>query len=148
MRQMRFLVADNGRARVVEYRLPDKAWQEVACFDNPDAHLPVHEIARDRPPRVDESAAPGHHAIEPHTTPREKTAQQFARQLGDFLLKAAQENRYDKLVLVSPPRFLGVLREHLDEACKARLWDELQHDYTTLTFEELRDRLARLELKF
>lgn len=37
----------------------------------------------------------------------------FAKEVGRYLDRARNEHRYDQLVLVAPPKFLGALRKEL-----------------------------------
>lgn len=137
------LVADAGRARVFE--LADagnrKKLAEVACYANPDARLPGKESTTDRPPTVNESMGNTRHAIEPHTTLREKKADRFARTLNAALEQGRQERRYESLVLVAPSRFLGALHGCMDKPLRDRVIESIHHDYTALPVAELRERL-------
>lgn len=135
------LVADGGRARVFELAESGKKLAEVACYTNLDAHLPGKEITTDRLPSVNESMGCTRHAIEPHTTLREKIADRFAHTLNAALDRGRQEHRYENLVIVAPPRFLGVLREIMDKPVRDRVVEEIHHDYTSLPIAELRQRL-------
>jgi protein required for attachment to host cells len=46
--------------------------------------------------------------------PHDRAVSDFARALAVKLQHARTENRYERLVLVAPPRFLGLLRTSLD----------------------------------
>ncbi|PWK89672.1 host attachment protein [Fulvimonas soli] len=141
MAQTWILVADGARARVIECNARNGVWNEVACFDNPEGRLPGRSLTRDRPPRAAESVGSARHAIEPHTTPREKSAGNFARLLGDALARGLEERRYEKLVLVAPPRFLGALHEHIGAPLMQHVTGEVRRNLTTLPTAELRERL-------
>lgn len=135
------LVADSGRARVFELAESGKKLAEVACYANPDARLPGKEITTDRPPSVNESMGGTRHAIEPHTTLREKSADRFAHTLSAALERGRQEHRYESLVLVAPSRFLGALHGCMNKPLRDRVVEEVHHDYTSLPVTELRERL-------
>lgn len=137
------LVADAGRARVLELANSGKRKKlaEVACYANPEARLPGKEFTTDRPPSVNESMGSTRHAIEPHTTLREKSANRFARTLNAVLEQGRQEHRYESLVLVAPSRFLGALQGCMDKPLHDRVIEVVHHDYTALPVAELRERL-------
>jgi protein required for attachment to host cells len=135
------LVADGGRARVFEMADADKALVEVACYANPDARLPGKESTTDRPPSVNESMGGTRHAVEPHTTIRDKIADRFAHSLIAALERGRQEHRYGSLVIVAPPRFLGVLHSGMDKPLRDCVVEEVRHDYTSLPVAQLRERL-------
>lgn len=113
------LAADRGRARLFSLSKGAPRMIEIADFVNPEARTPGHELEHAPPPRVHDRVGEGRHAIEAHTSPREKAALQFAAMLGSHLKHAHDEQRYRDLVLIAPPRFLGAL----NAALGARLGD-------------------------
>lgn len=88
--------------------------------------------------RTQESTNSARHAIEPHTSLREKHALQFAELLRDAIRQGRIENRYDQLVLMAPPRFLGVLRDRLDDQTLKCVTAEVGSDLLALAPAELR----------
>lgn len=135
------LVADAGRARLLELADSGRKLSEVACYTNPDARLPGKESTTDRPPTVNESMGGTRHAIERHTSLREKTMERFAHLLNTALERGREEHRYESLVLVAPSRFLGALHGCMDKPLRDRVVEEVHHDYTALSVAELRERL-------
>lgn len=134
------LVADRARARIFE-AAPDHKLTEVECFANPDGRAMGRDIETDRPPRVNESMGSTRHAIEPHTTLRDKSITRFARLLCNALERGHEQRCYQRLVLAAPPRFLGALRANLAESLQALITDEIRHDLTALPTHELREHL-------
>lgn len=134
------LVADAARARLFEYAAGGKKLREIACFDNPESR--VHAVARDRLPRSNESVGRARHAIEPHTTMREKSTERFARCLCDELESGRALQRYDQLVLVAPARFRGTLRRHLGEPLLSCISAEISRDLTTWPVERILEHLT------
>lgn len=137
------LVADAARARVLETEKHGEPWTEVACFANPDGHAPGRDATTERAPRVQESMGTTRHAIEPHTSLRDKSSQRFARLLCDELGRGLASARFERLVLVAPPRFLGVLNGELGDALRKRVSGELHHDFTHLDEDEIRRHVPR-----
>ena len=113
MKEVWVLVADRARARLFSLDTDVPRMTEIADFVNPEARTPGHEREHAPPPRVHDRVGEGRHAIEAHTSPREKAALQFAAILGTHLKHAHDEQRYRDLVLVAPPRFLGALNAAL-----------------------------------
>ena len=136
------LVADAARARVFEATGRSEPWQEVACFANPDGRAPGRHATTERAPRVNESMGGARHAIEPHTTLRDKSTERFAHMLGEALERGRNDQRYERLVLVAPPRFLGHLREVISGPVRALVGASLDHDLTAVPEHELPARLA------
>lgn len=135
------LVADAARARLFE--LPGKGANltEIACYTHPDGRTPGCHPVHGRLPRAQESTNASRHAIEPKTSLKDKHAKQFADTLGDVVERGRQEGRYDELVLIAPPRFLGALHERLDEQTLKRVVGEVDNDLMMLSANELRSHL-------
>jgi protein required for attachment to host cells len=139
------LVADGARARLFESAVADGALTEVGCYANPEGRAGARRLTTDRPPTVNESVGPARHAIEPHTTAREKVTDRFAKNLSDVLSRGRCERRYARLILVAPPRFLGALHDHFDKPLRDTVVGEVRRNLTALPAAEIRARLpARL----
>ena len=132
------LVADAAKARLFEIPRKGADPLEIACFTHPDSRSPGLHTDQGRLGRTQESANPARHAIEPHTTLQEKHAMQFADLLCDAIRQGRMENHYEQLVLMAPPRFLGVLRDRLDEQSLKCVVAEVGNDLLALSPAELR----------
>ncbi|WP_431303068.1 host attachment protein [Sediminicoccus sp. BL-A-41-H5] len=121
------LVADARHVRLLE-RHGGAAWAErpdtISAPDNPASH----EHGTERPGRVHESVGSARHAIEPRQDPHRAAEASFARHVADELEKGAAMGRYDSLVLLAPPVFLGDLRKALGAATRQRLRSSLAKD--------------------
>lgn len=137
------LVADSTRARLFEQGPADKTFGEVACFTNPDGHAPGRRAAEDRLPRVNESVGRVRHAIEPRTSLRDKSTDHFAHTLAEALAHGHNDHLYDRLVLVAPAHFLGVLRGNLGKLVAGCIVGEIGRNLTTRPVAELHASLPR-----
>ncbi len=72
------LVADHARARLFELTSQNDKLSEIETFVNPEGRGPARDQTTDRLPRVRESMNSAHHAIEPHTSLHDKSADRFA----------------------------------------------------------------------
>jgi len=139
------LVADSARARVFE-RDRAGALIELGCYTNPEARDGTRGMTTDRPPTVNESMGFARHALEPHTSRREKVAATFARALREVLDRGHVEQRFDRLVLVAPARFLGDLHSAFGKHLRAAVVAEVRRDFTHLTPAKLTVQLAHVGL--
>jgi protein required for attachment to host cells len=136
------LVSDAARARLFCAAERDSALVEVACYTNPELRGSAQAGGRDQPlPRTHDSLGPGRHAIEPHTSRRTKNARQFASALVDVLSAAHDQRQFQRLFLVAPPQFLGMLREAVGNPETIGLTGEIGRDYVALSPAELHDQL-------
>ncbi len=138
MSQTWILVADGARARLFA-RAADGALTEIACHTNPDGSAPQRHLGA--LPRTQESHGSARHAIEPHTDEHDKSQQRFARSLRDLLEQARTAQRMDRLVLVAPPRFLGMLHASFEAPLQRLVQRQIGHDLSALPPAQLRERL-------
>lgn len=124
------LVADRARARLFESGAADHSLSEIADFLNPEGRGEAKAGEDDRPARVHDRMGAGRHAVEPSSNERDKSIERFARALVDELSRGRVGNRFDQLVLVAPPAFLGALRAELDRPLAAMLTHSIDKDLT------------------
>lgn len=65
----------------------------------------------------------------------------FAAEAADMLRKRALAHKYDKLIVVAPPRTLGELRKHYHKEVEAKLTGELAKDLTGHTIPDIEKAL-------
>jgi protein required for attachment to host cells len=118
--RVRVVVADESEARFYDLSNPRARPRLCGRVTNPAAHLHDRDLKSDRPGRVFNRAAGtgrrgavAHHATGGERRPRTEEARRFARRIARELAQAQQEERFDRLVLMAAPRFLGTLRAAL-----------------------------------
>ncbi|MDN8618089.1 host attachment protein [Variovorax ginsengisoli] len=145
MERIWFVVADQGRARVLERAKPRAPLQELQDLRDELALLPGAELRRDAKGRLyGRGERFMGHTTEPKTEPHRKEAQRFARQIAHLLEQACNERRYDRLLIAAAPAFLGVLRQELPERVRKVLAGELDQDLVNLDVHQLEQRLHAL----
>jgi protein required for attachment to host cells len=136
------IAADAGRARILQVMDRDGRLAEVEDFVNPSARLHERDMTTDAEPRFNGSqGGPG--SDREAKRKGEYETEVFVRQLGDYLDKARNAHRYDRLHLVAPPKFLGQLRKELGDEVQKLVEDELPKDLSWLNTRELQARLRR-----
>lgn len=143
-----FVVADEGRARVLERVQPAAVLQEVEELRDDVARLPGTKLRRDAKGRLyGKGERFMGHTTEPKTEPHRKEARKFARKVARLLEQARNERRYDRVFIVAAPVFLGVLRQELPRAVREVLAGELDQDLVNLDVHQLEERLPALSGK-
>lgn len=104
------LVAHRSGARILENKGPRKGLDLIQQIEHPEGRLKNREIDSDKPGRSYDSKGVGRHAYSNEHPPTAHVAEQFAKQLSEVLDHGRTRQRFDKLVLVAEPRFLGNLR--------------------------------------
>lgn len=131
------LLADGAHARLLRNLGPGKGLEELSPGTIDMPHPPNRELDSDKPGRVQDSAGPGRHSMEPHIYPHEKLKQDFAKSLADGINSAVNKNRFDRLIVAAPPKILGELRQKLDKNAQSRVYREIDKDLTTVSEKEL-----------
>lgn len=131
------LVADNARARLFELgtREGAQALFEIESFVNPGGR--GHHPDQDRLPRVHESMGSARHSIEPHTSRHDKSIDRFVETLNASLESARVTHRYERLVLIALPHFLGTLHAKLNRHVRECVVAEVPHELTMKRPEEI-----------
>src|SRR5512146_2148437 len=134
--RVRLVVADQSEADFYELEQRDMPPRFVQRLEDADAHLHNRDLKSDRPGRVFDHApaadgrrgAVAHHATGGERSPRKVEARRFARRVADALEEARRQDRYDRLVIMASPTFLGLLREEMPAALHATVAAEISKD--------------------
>jgi protein required for attachment to host cells len=129
------LIADAGRAKILAKGPDDATAVVVRQVENPAGQARNQQIVSDRPGRFNKRGRSVTSTMVPRADPHEQEAQQFAKQLGDLL--EGEAGKYDRLLLIAPAHFLGLLREEIGPAARHRLLACLAKDLTNLPEREL-----------
>ena len=125
------VAADSSRARVLQVAGPQRL-VEIDNLLNPDGRLEDREINTDARGRFS-----GGHTGEDDVGAAEHRTELFAKRVGDYLDKARTEHRYDELVLVAPPKFLGMMRKTLGKEVGKLVADQVPKDLSWFNAREL-----------
>lgn len=139
------VVTDGGHARIARSEgVGPKLRIAPEYVKQLDADVPAgRDIVTDRPGRTFDSAGTGRHAMAPPSDPREHAKQEFIRSVAQCLEEANSAGKFQRLILVAPPRALGELRSRLSNGLQAKVAHELPKDLTSLSPGELGEHLAK-----
>ena len=136
-----YVIADGGRARFVA-RDEEGAFRTLSSFVSTELHKSTHELGRDRPARVKESATPARHAVEPRRDLHEAAKGAFIRTVATELAAQLKDGKFDELVLVAPPGVIAELKDALSKPIAKLVVEELQKDLTKVPDHELTGHLS------
>lgn len=137
------LVADSVKARLFAVAEEDRSVAEIEDFLNPEGMAEGRELLQDRPPTTHDRFGHSRHAIEPHTSLRQKSAEVFARELNEALERGRVDHRYQNVVLIAPAHFLGTLNAALNKHVRARVTAELPKNLTRAGAQTIMAHLPR-----
>ena len=139
------LIADGARARVLAHDRKSRTLSPAFPHEFTGSTAQSKEIASDRQGRSFDSSGRGQpgdvgggrHALEPRTDPQRYAEYAFARDLAHHLEDAANNHRFDQLVLVAAPKTLGDLRELLPATVKKKISAEIDKNLTNVPERDL-----------
>ena len=135
------LVADSSAARIFGTGEPTGPMTELEAMTHPEGRMSAHELTSDLPGRAFDSAGQGRHILESEVGPRQQAVIDFAHFLAKRLEKARVQRELQRLVLVAPPDFLGLLRKAIGAELQKLVVLELDRNLVKLPPKELRARL-------
>ena len=136
------VAADESRARVLQVTDRDRHFTEIEDLVNPEGRLQNRELQTDAEPRFN-GISSGPPSDPERQGAVEHSVQVFARELGRYLDKARIAQRFDRVVLVAPPKFLGALRKELHKEVEKRVAEELPKDLSWLNAREIERYFAK-----
>lgn len=138
------LVADRSRAKLLHV-LPEGQgpYPTLACWSHEAGRIQPRERDAEEPGRIIHPAGYAS-AVEPHEDRDHVEARRFAKELVGHLEHSRQERRFDRLFVIAPPGFLGVLRDAWTPSLHAMIVREWNHDLAGLTEAALQRRLEEL----
>lgn len=136
------VVAEQSRARLFLRDRSSKVFRELEDMTNPEARLHEKDLVSDRPGRSFDSRGENRHAMEMKTGPAKQVAIRFARDICKQL--ESTRNNYEKLILVAPPQFLGMLRDNLPDTLKKVVIREIDKELVRKDINEIEKYLREL----
>jgi protein required for attachment to host cells len=142
------VVADEGRARVLEPRAAGTDLAEIEELTDAAAHADNADLRHDAYGRrgggnlgdVGGHRMGGNATASAGEEKLDHEAELFARRLAQWLLEAHRKGRYARLRLAAAPRFLGRLRKQLDPQVSQAIVEEVDKDLVGLPAHELTQR--------
>jgi protein required for attachment to host cells len=135
------LVADNTRARIFTAETPSSPLEEIEALSHTESRLHDREITSDLPGKIKNVGGIGGHAFEQPTDPKKHVADNFAHHITQYLEEAHNANKFEQLLIIAEPSFLGLLRTRLPEQIKKRVCFELDKNITTHSADDIRKHL-------
>jgi protein required for attachment to host cells len=135
------VVCDGKKALILENAGDEKFpnLKTLEAYEHPDAKS--REIGTDAPGRSVGSVGPGCSAMEP-TDWHDQEERRFLHNLSGRLNAELNAGRMESLIIIAPPRALGVLRQSYSQNLKGALRAEIDKDLVKLPVHEIERHLA------
>jgi protein required for attachment to host cells len=136
------VVADSARARILGANKPSGSdLAELEVRYHPESRMKNGEIYADKPGRM-QSMQGKFRTAAGQAPAHELEAERFARSLAEYLDKSHHQKKFDRLVLVASPNFLGNLRNEADGQLQKAVANEINKDLSHLEkMEDIRKHL-------
>ncbi|AOP33154.1 host cell attachment protein [Leptospira tipperaryensis] len=126
------VVANRSEAKIYEYKGSRNGLELLESIENPKGRMKNSEL-------ILQASGPGKSAkaqrvafdTESVQEPKRRVAETFASQISDRISQGRKSNRFLSLVLVSEPRFLGMLMDKLDRQSQSMIFHKMAKDLAT-----------------
>ena len=135
------VVCDGAKALVLQNAGSRKALKLTTkeVYTQPDPK--THDMGTDKPGRSFSSVGHGRSAME-QTDWHDREEQKFLAQLAARLDRAVLDGETQALIVVAPPRAIGVLRREFTPHVRHALKAEIEKDYVKMPVDEIARHLA------
>ena len=130
------VVAESSRAKIFELEKRNAPLKEISGFAHTPSRLHQKELTSDLPGRT-----PGRHKLIQQTTTKENASNEFARSIRNHLSSARNKGQFNKLIIMSPPSFLGRLRKQLGSAINKCVISEIDKNLVRHSTQDIQSHL-------
>jgi protein required for attachment to host cells len=135
------LVADSVRARIFSAESPTGGLNEITSLAHPEGRLHEQDLTTDRSGRAFESRGHRRSGMSQQISAKEQENIRFAQRVAEHLESNRKQGKYQRLVLVAAPEFLGQLSARLSEATSGVIVLRLDKNLAHLNAQEIRAHL-------
>jgi len=138
------VVADSSRARFFETQGKLESLVELEDLLSPAGRMDEGELRHDAKGRFyGKGEREQGHTAEPAVSAKMHAAQQFSKTVMQRLEQGCEKKRYDRLILIAPPQFLGQLHKQLSRKVMQRITQELPLNISGLSATQIGEHLRR-----
>ncbi len=136
------VVADSSKARFFSLAGRSEPLKELEDMVHVEGRMRDQDEVSDKQCGLAGGHGEGGHAFESPTDIKQHESALFAKQIADRLEHGRVSNDYDKLILVAPPSFLGILRKALNEHVANLVSDSLDKDLVNEKESVIREHIV------
>jgi protein required for attachment to host cells len=135
-----FVVADSSRVRIFEMDEPERHLHEIEDMANPQGRATNRDLRTDGYGRYyGKGEREQGHTAPPHVDAVEHETELFSKKVGEYLDKARNEHRYEKLCLIAPPKFMGLIRQNLSKEAQKLVEEEMLKDISGMDVHRIEE---------
>lgn len=138
------LVADSSRARIFLATSLKTPLTEIDTLYNPHGREHEQNLTSDVSGRQSAGFSNGNHASNSEPTAKKHKVASFAKEIARMLEEGRNQHRYERLVTVAAPEFLGVLRENLSHETRKLISCTMNKNLTQQSPQQIRQQLPKV----
>lgn len=123
------LVANASQARIFFRNGIKQELTLVKELLHPESRMKNAELVTDRAGYM-QGTGNGHGSKQPQTEPKQNEALHFAQELAQELNSGRCSQQFERIILVAPPSFMGLLGEKIDTQTAKLIDSRIGKDYT------------------
>ncbi|MBW0435910.1 host attachment protein [Leptospira yasudae] len=135
------VVANRSEAKIFEYKGSKNGLELLESIENPKGRMRNRELIGVSGPAKSAKAQRVAYDTSSLQEPKRKVAESFASQISDVITQGRKSNRFLSLVLVSEPRFLGMLLDKMDRKSQSMIFHKMGKDITSTNNQEILEHL-------
>ena len=136
------LVAESSRAILYSAENRKAPLEEIGAFVHPESRLHEGDLVSDQSGSDGGSVGQGRHVLDNKTNPRDTEKTEFAKTLVHRLEAARNETAFNRLVLIAPPSFLGLLRDNLSDEVMELVTEQIDKNLVQQSASVIREHLS------
>lgn len=136
------VVADAARARI--FTRDALTLEERESLVHAEGRLHEGDLITDHRSDVQESMSSTSRSSGKENVASKHENELFAKEVANRLYNARVDNSMEKLIMVAPPKFLGLLREKLDGPTQKLVIHSLSKDLTKASLEDIQEAVSDL----
>lgn len=125
------LVADSSEARIYSARHLRSSLTLVDTLSHEIGRAHPRDVLAGPPGRVHDRFGAGRHSIDAGEQLKTEERGRFAREIAGRLADAHRQKKFERLVIMAAPTFLGSLRDSLSKSLSAAVVAEVPKDLVT-----------------
>ena len=130
------LVANATIARLYLRQALDEQPTRIRELAHPESRMKNADLSSDRAGHM-QSSGDGHGSRQPRSEPKQLEAEHFARELAQVLQKGCYAGECQKIILVAPAAFMGLIIAELDKPTARLVAAHFEKDYTQVGEQQL-----------
>ena len=135
------VVAESSRAKIFELDNRNTPLKELEGFAHTPSRAHEQKLTSDLPGRSQDSLGHGSHKMGSSNAIKDHESQEFAKTIGHHLDTARTKGKFDKLIIMSPPAFLGKLRKELSSETNKFVVSEIDKNLVRHSTQDIQEHL-------